>query len=163
MVRDQADADAVAAEIASVTRPMTTGGTAIGNALNHGISALAENAFRGARQVIDISGDGRTNLGDSPGPVRTYAVSSGITVNGLVILNDDPQLAVYYRDRVVGGPGAFVLQAVDFEDFARAIRMKLIREIEGSVVAGLPSGRVELVRADPGHPRQDRRAPASEN
>ncbi len=139
-VRDQASADAFAQEIDAVTRPATYGGTAIGNALDRGVSLLAENDFEGTRQVIDISGDGRTNQGDSPAPVRAHAVLSGITVNGLVILNEEPQLSSYYRERVIGGPGAFVLQVDKFEDFARAMRMKLIREIEVATVAGSSAG-----------------------
>ena len=136
-VRDQATAEAFAQKIDAVTRPATYGGTAIGNALDRGVSLLAENDFAGTRRVIDISGDGRTNQGDSPAPVRTHAVLAGITVNGLVILNEEPQLSGYYLERVIGGPGAFVLQVDDFEDFARAMRMKLIREIEVAMVAGL--------------------------
>jgi hypothetical protein len=92
-VRDQASAAAFAQKIEAVTRPATYGGTAIGNALERGVSLLAENDFEGTRQVIDISGDGRTNQGDSPAPVRTHAVLAGITVNGLVILNEEQQVA----------------------------------------------------------------------
>jgi hypothetical protein len=134
-VRDQASADAFAQKIDAVTRPATYGGTAIGNALERGVSLLAENEFEGTRQVIDISGDGRTNQGDSPAPIRTHAVLAGITVNGLVILNEEQQLSGYYWERVIGGEGAFVLQVADFEDFARAMRMKLIREIEVAMAA----------------------------
>lgn len=139
-VRDQATAAAFADQISAVTRPVTNGGTAIGDALERGISLLAENSFQGARQIIDISGDGRTNQGDSPAPVRAHAVLSGITVNGLVILNEEPQLSSYYLARVIGGPGAFVLQVDDFEDFALAIRLKLIREIEVAMVASSSAG-----------------------
>jgi hypothetical protein len=129
LVRDQASADAFARKIVAVTRPATDGGTAIGDALLRGILLLAENDFEGARQVIDISGDGRTNRGDSPAPVRAKAVSAGMTVNGLVILNEEQELSDYYLERVIGGSGAFVLEIDDFEDIAWAMRMKLIREI----------------------------------
>jgi hypothetical protein len=139
-VRDQASADAFAQKIDAVTRPATYGGTAIGNALDRGVSLLAENDFEGTRQVIDISGDGRTNQGDSPAPIRTHAVLAGITVNGLVIVNEEPQLSGYYRERVIGGPGAFILQVDDFEDFARAMRMKLMREIEVAMAPDSSTG-----------------------
>jgi len=130
LVRDQATAAVFAAKIETVVRPSTNGGTAIGDALAQGVSLLGTSGFRAARQVVDISGDGRTNRGDSPAPVRNRAVAMGITVNGLVILNEEKELNVYYYSRVIGGPDAFVLQIRDFEDFARAIRLKLIREIE---------------------------------
>jgi hypothetical protein len=135
IVAGQSSASTFAARISLVPRPPTSGGTAIGDALVAGVSLLIENNIEAPRRVIDVSGDGRTNQGTSPGPVRTYAVSLGMTVNGLAILNAEPHLVAYYRDLVIGGPGAFVLSAADFEDFARAIRMKLIREIEGSVMA----------------------------
>ncbi|MGQ0485867.1 MAG: DUF1194 domain-containing protein, partial [Hyphomicrobiales bacterium] len=35
----------------------------------------------------------------------------------------------YYRDRVITGAGSFVEPARGFEDFARAIREKLLREL----------------------------------
>jgi Protein of unknown function (DUF1194) len=134
-VHDQASADAFAQQIDAVTRLASNGGTAIGDALGRGVSLLAENDFEGTRKVIDISGDGRTNQGDSPAPVRKHAVLVGITVNGLVILNEEQQLSGYYRERVIGGPGAFVLQVGNFQDFARAMRIKLIREIEVAMAA----------------------------
>jgi hypothetical protein len=128
-VRDQASAEAFAAKVDMVERPVTNGGTSIGDAMARGIALLSESDFRGTRQVIDISGDGSTNQGNSPAPVRARAVSLGMTVNGLVILNEERDLHDYYLRRVIGGPGAFVLQIENFDDFARAIRLKLIREI----------------------------------
>jgi hypothetical protein len=129
-VRDRASCEALAEMIEAVVRPGTNGGTAIGDALGRGVTLLAESSFQGMRQVIDVSGDGRTNIGDSPGPVRFHAALSGITINGLVIINDEPDVGDYYREHVIGGPGAFVVQVRTFDDFARAIRLKLIREIE---------------------------------
>jgi hypothetical protein len=138
-VSDEATAEAVAQRIDAMARPTTNGGTAIGDAIGRGIALLAENEFVAARQVIDLSGDGRTNVGNSPGPIRAYAAASGITVNGLVILNDEPDLDIYYLQRVVAGPGSFVLEADDFADFAEAIRLKLIREIAGEMTAAAPA------------------------
>lgn len=135
IVRDAESAEELAARVEATARPLTTGGTAIGDALIVGLSMLGESGILAARRVIDVSGDGRTNRGTSPGPVRTHAASIGVTVNGLAILNEEPQLLAYYADRVIGGPGAFVIHAADYRDFGRAIRMKLIREIEGSRMA----------------------------
>jgi hypothetical protein len=144
-VDDAQSAYAFAAEIEIATRPLSFGGTAIGDALIVGVSLLSENAARGARRAIDVSGDGRANQGISPGPVRAHAAAQGVTVNGLAIVNEEPDLLVYYQERVIGGPGAFVLYADDYEDFGRAIRMKLIREIEGSLMAGSPPGPIPLM------------------
>ena len=135
IVRDADSAEVLAARVEATPRPLTMGGTAIGDALIVGLSLLGESGILAARLVIDVSGDGRTNRGTSPGPVRAHAASIGITVNGLAIVNEEPELLAYYTDRVIGGPGAFVIRADDYGDFGRAIRMKLIREIEGSVLA----------------------------
>jgi hypothetical protein len=135
VVADQWTAAAFAARISMVPRPPTSGGTAIGNALVAGLALVTENDIQAARQVIDVSGDGRTNQGMSPAPVRDQAESLGLTVNGLAILNAEPFLVAYYREFVIGGPGAFVMPAADYEDFARAIRLKLIREIEARPIA----------------------------
>jgi hypothetical protein len=37
---------------------------------------------------------------------------------------------------VIGGPDAFLLVAKDYADFARAVRQKLLREIQGAGLAG---------------------------
>ena len=137
IIGDEASAHAFAERIELAPRPRTFGGTAIGDALAAGLSMLTDNDVDSARQVIDVSGDGSTNQGISPGPVRAYAASLGMTVNGLAILNEEPDLLSYYRDRVIGGPGAFVLEAQDYQDFDRAIRMKLVREIEGILTASV--------------------------
>jgi hypothetical protein len=140
IVRDGIASETFAARVDAATRPLTSGGTAIGDALIVGISLLAENSLAAARRVIDVSGDGRANQGTAPAPVRAQAVSLGVTVNGLAILNEEPQLMVYYAERVIGGSGAFVMHADDYEDFGRAIRLKLIREIEGASVAEAEPG-----------------------
>ena len=84
--------------------------------------------------MIDVSGDGRRNTGVDPAHARDRALVAGITVNGLAIVNEDPALDIYYRGRVIGGAGAFLLTARDFDDFARAMRLKLLTEIRNSPV-----------------------------
>ena len=54
---------------------------------------------------------------------------AGITINGLPILTLEPDLADYYRQNVIGGPGAFVIAVNSYEEFAAAVRSKLITEI----------------------------------
>lgn len=102
--------------------------TAIGDALAWSLVELVGNAFAG-RRVIDLAGDGRSTDGAYPGPERDKSVAMGVTINGLVILNEEPYLDEYYRRTVIGGPGAFVMSIADYGDFAEAIRRKLLREL----------------------------------
>jgi hypothetical protein len=103
--------------------------TAIGDALVCSRDELAHNGFQG-RATIDVSGDGHTTDGVYPGPVRDAAVAAGVTINGLAIVNEEPYLEDYYRRNVVGGSGAFVMTADDYDAFGKAIRRKLLRELE---------------------------------
>ena len=99
------------------------------------------NGFEGRRQVIDISGDGRANQGSHPSRERDKATALGVTVNGLAILNEDPFVDKYYLRNVIGGTGAFLMTASDYQDFADAIILKLIQEIAGAPVAQAPAPR----------------------
>ena len=110
------------------------GGTGIGHAVFYGVRMIEDSGFVSERRVIDVSGDGReTTMREfniTPGQARIVAMSRGITVNGLAMLSDEPDLGDYYRREVVGGFGAFVITATSIDDFARAMRLKLLREIE---------------------------------
>src|SRR5512144_2953576 len=93
--------------------------------------------FESKRRVIDVSGDGRTNDGPPAEIVRDKLVAQGIVINGLPVMMNrtnfgrppDSQLDKYYSENVIGGPGSFIVVAANFEDFSRAVRSKLIREI----------------------------------
>lgn len=109
-------------------------GTGIGAALNHAVGMIRRNEFDGTRRIVDISGDGRETplaFGEAMAlpAARREAQRLGVTVNGLAILADDPNLGAYYESRVISGPDSFVLEADDFEDFRDAIRLKLLREL----------------------------------
>ena len=137
-VRDEAEAQAFAQEVDNTPRYLIGGGTAVGGALLFATRQLQINRFVGRRRVIDVSGDGRTNQGSQPSKARDAAVALGITINGLAILNEDRLVDRHYQNQVIGGTGAFVMRADDYEDFARAILRKLIKEISGAPVARLP-------------------------
>ena len=130
-VGDRTSAEALAASLEAIRRSMLAE-TALGEGLRFAINHLARGPYRGARQIIDVSGDGRSNVGAPPAPFRDVAIAAGITINGLAILNDDLTVDLYYADQVIGGPDAFVVTAHDFDDFARAMRLKLLREIRGT-------------------------------
>jgi len=115
--------------------------TSISGGIDFAVSQLASAPFDAARRTIDVSGDGTNNAGRDVRLARDDATAKGIVINGLVILSDrqvpwnaehtNPPggLENYYRDNVIGGPGAFVMVAEDFQSFGRAIIKKMIAEI----------------------------------
>ncbi len=107
-------------------------------ALRFALKQLTGATLPAERTVIDLSGDGSNNQGAPVGEARQAVLAAGITINGLAIVNEEPDLEQYYRSEVVGGPGAFALAARDYEDFSRAILRKLLREIEAVPVAAAP-------------------------
>jgi len=135
-IADAQSAAAVAAALVAAPRTIFGGGTAIGAAIEHGRYLLETSGIQATRRIIDVSGDGPVNRGRPAGQARDEAVDAGITVNGLPILEDEPGLEAYFRAHVMGGPGAFVIPAASFEDFARAILEKLKRELR---LSGFPA------------------------
>ncbi len=128
-IANETDAAAVAARIMAAPRTIFGGGTALGGAIDLGMALLAASPFKGTRRVIDISGDGPTNRGQWPSAARDAAVRKRVTINGLAIVDFDDSLIEHFRDDVIGGPGAFVLAAEGFDDFARAVLKKLLLEL----------------------------------
>ncbi len=128
-ISDAASANALADKIAAAPRALFGGGTSISGAIDASMALLFDNPYRTARRVIDISGDGANNRGRSVNQARDEAVARGVGINGLPILVLEPDLDRYYRENVIGGPGAFMIAAKDFETFGEAILKKLIAEI----------------------------------
>ena len=87
------------------------------------------------RSVVDISGDGENNVNLPPNAARDAAVRAGVTVNGLAIVNESKYLVGYYKRNVIGGPGAFVIKADNYENYIDAILRKLLREIKERFVS----------------------------
>jgi hypothetical protein len=129
VLRDQADLTDYAKELANSPRLLTGGPTAIGSAIDFATKLFEDSGTVAERRVIDISGDGASNQGRSVTAARDAAVARGITINGLAVLHQEPDLADHYRRFVVAGPHAFVLTATSYADFAEAILRKLVREI----------------------------------
>ncbi len=148
VVRDAPTASRFAKQVEAVIRSMA-GNTAIGSALEFAIDQLEGNGFDGRRRVIDVSGDGRNNHGSAAWLARDLAVAGGITVNGLAILNEDQTLDRYYITNVIGGTGAFVMTANDYEAYRSAIVTKLVREISGAPFAARPSRLGAIVAVAP--------------
>jgi hypothetical protein len=115
--------------------------TSISGGIEFAAAQLDHAPYQASRRAIDVSGDGTNNAGRDVKLARDEALAKGIVINGLVILSDRPVpwnaehtnppggLEKYYQENVIGGPGAFVLVAENFNSFGRAIIKKLIAEI----------------------------------
>lgn len=129
LIRDGASAEALAATFAAMPRQLFGGGTSVSGAIDFAMQLLPKSPYPGERRVIDVSGDGANNRGRPAALARDEAVKAGVVINGLPILGLEPDLDSYYRDNVIGGPGAFVIAAHGYDNFAEAIRNKLVSEI----------------------------------
>ncbi|MGC1506491.1 MAG: DUF1194 domain-containing protein [Sulfitobacter sp.] len=139
--------DGLIATLRATRRRDASPGTALGVAMNEGERHLRSQTACWKR-TLDLSGDGKSNLGPRPRDVRTRLENSGITVNALVIGVDNPdmgdirqaeiaELSSYFRAEVVLGPDSFVQTAIGYADYARAMTQKLVRELEGLVLSRL--------------------------
>ncbi|HTW54827.1 MAG TPA: DUF1194 domain-containing protein [Stellaceae bacterium] len=148
------DASAVGAAILKAPRSFASR-TAIGSAIGFSMQRLAAAKDSADKRIIDISGDGTNNSGPVVTEARDQAVGAGITINGLAIINTDAGpgfimhtqppggLPEYYRQNVIGGPGAFLLQVENFGTFTEAMVRKLVSEI-----AAIPGGDQNAILAD---------------
>ncbi|HVJ54670.1 MAG TPA: DUF1194 domain-containing protein [Aliidongia sp.] len=129
------DAQALAKRIRSVHRT-SRGLTGLADALIAAEEAFADLPYASPRRVVDVSGDGMSNIGTEITVARDRLVEAGITINGLPILSEEPWLETYYTEYVVGGPGAFVIPAESLDSFADAMKRKVLQEL---VVSALPA------------------------
>ena len=139
IVSDKASADAFAD--AFLRAPFYFGqGTAIGETMQLAAQMIETNAIEGTQKSIDISGDGPNNTGPPVYSVRDEIVAKRITINGLPVISTGDygqgdwgmyygKLEDYYVNCVIGGPRAFAIPAKGFEEFAQAVRRKLVLEI----------------------------------
>ena len=130
IISSDADADALGTLLSSTPRIVPAGGTSISKALDYSAKLLTE-APQADRRIIDLSSDGRNNVGPPVNTMRDEVVAKGITINAVVIMNEWPTLDVYFDKSVVGGEGHFVVPASDYVAYADAIYHKLLREIVG--------------------------------
>ena len=135
-IKDAASANTVASLIETTPRRLFGGGTSISGAIDYAMRWFPLSPFKGERRVIDISGDGSNNGGRSVRRARDEAVAADVNINGLPILAWEPYLDQYYKENVIGGPGAFMIVAKDFDTFADAILKKMIVEIAMNVRPG---------------------------
>ena len=112
--------------------------TSVSGAIDFGVRLHRESGVEATRRVIDISGDGANNQGRPVTDARDEAVAQGVIINGLPIMLkratsywDVADLDLYYRDCVIGGPGAFMVPVREREQFVNAVKTKIIREVAG--------------------------------
>ena len=129
LVKDQESAEALARLIESAPRQLFGGGTSISGAIDFSVTQFPLSPWQGNRRVIDVSGDGANNRGRPSSAARDEAVAQNIVINGLPILAIEADFEEHYRREVIGGPGAFLIAAQNFETFAVAVRRKLVLEI----------------------------------
>src|SRR5262252_7855815 len=168
-IRDEEDAASVATAILAAPRSFM-GRTSISAAIDFSMARFAAAKWQAARRIIDVSGDGTNNSGRPVADARDQAIASGVTINGLAIVNDRPNLGysahtqppgglpLYYRQNVIGGPNAFLIVVEDFNSFADAMANKLAKEID---VSGVPGGE-QVSWLHPGKPLKNRNARGSE-
>jgi hypothetical protein len=134
LIASEADAKSFADQVDNLPRIVKAGQTAIGEALLASLTLLGRIPDTPTRQIVDVIGDGRSNDGIAPGPIRDRMAAAGITINGLCILHEEPDLLQSYTDEVIGGPGAFALTCQDYPAFAAAMKQKLAREVNAPIV-----------------------------
>ena len=133
LVRNRTDLSAFSSEVARTRRAFATE-TAPGSVIDLANKYHDQNPHRCLRAVTDVSGDGVQNTGPRTRLSSAMAAGRGQTINGLVILGDDPDPEDFYRPNVIAGPDSFLEVATGFDDFQRAMRDKLLRELP-SIVA----------------------------
>ncbi|HPG89800.1 MAG TPA: DUF1194 domain-containing protein, partial [Hyphomicrobium sp.] len=115
------------------------------------------------RIVLDVSGDGADNCSDRDAlhEERNHVISLAATINGLPIIvpgendmvgagayrapgfglrelsqrpdKDSTTIDQWFKDHVIGGPGAFLMAAQGYADFGRALRQKFVTEISANL------------------------------
>jgi len=140
-IRDEEDAGSMAAAILAAPRSFM-GRTSISAAIDFAMAHFATSKWQAGRRIIDVSGDGTNNSGRPVTEARDQAISQGVMINGLAIINDKPNLGysahtqppgglpLYYQQNVIGGPNAFMLSVKEFNTFADAMAQKLAKEID---------------------------------
>ncbi len=138
-------AEAVALMLAAA-EPGRLSRTSISGALTEALRQFDRSPYSSPRRVIDVSGDGPNNQGEPVEWTRDRVLERGIVINGLPVMLrpsysgffDISELDIYYEDCVIGGFGAFIVPVQNPDEFATAIRRKLVLEIAGRTPVAAP-------------------------
>jgi hypothetical protein len=129
VVTSRGELEAIAQETEQAERHWRPGGTGLAAAVDFSVALLETLPIAAGRRVIDVSGDGADNEGGDAARARNDALALDVTINGLPIITGSRELEAYYRDRVIGGPGSFVMPAENIWSFRDAMTRKLLREV----------------------------------
>lgn len=116
-------------ELVEIDRGFWMADTSVSEALLHAELMFHQLDFPCRRRVIDISGDGISNAGPEVYPISVAVAAKGVTVNGLVVAGARPDPVAYFLTEVIRGPLAFVEVTQGYNDYARAMKRKLLREL----------------------------------
>jgi hypothetical protein len=149
VIRSERDLERVAALIVQSQRAHVDyphhPSTALGAALGYAAAALRQ-APDCQAHTVDLSGDGESSDGISPTLAYALFPHNEVTVNALVVGGEvssrgEPvnagDLMAYFRAKVLHGASAFCVLADGYEDYERAMRAKLLRELQMPMVSGL--------------------------
>lgn len=146
-IEDETDLIEVANVLNRQIRQRFSSTTALGEALKYGRNALTtQNECW--RLTLDISSDGKSNIGVNPNDLRLTSSLFGITINALVVGQeytfllgardrDNADLVDYFATNVIHGPDAFVEVAIGFRVFEEAMKRKLLKELQSLSVGSL--------------------------
>lgn len=148
LVRSTEDIEAIRARLLSWERIPAPEATGLGAALVFGKALLAD-APDCFDHTLDVSGDGKNNDWPLPDRLKDEGHLDGLRINALVVAtemtvsrwseNSTAELAAYFRSRIIQGPGSFIEVALGYEDYARAMRRKLLRELSTLPLGGVPA------------------------
>ena len=154
LLDNAAAAENFAQNVESMPRQVT-GDTGLGAGLLAALQKLEGLENCAIRKVVNVSGDGeetrvyrRMRLSPAPPQVKAMAELTNVQINALAISNEERGLADYYAANVITGPDAFVMEVTRYEDYSRAIRRKLVREIAPRVVSGYLDRIIRMSRLD---------------
>lgn len=129
------------------------------------LRVIPEIPIKANRVVLDVSGDGIDNCSDRDAlhEERDRVLALSATINGLPIIvpgenetvgsgayrapgfglrelsrqpdKETTTLDQWFKDHVIGGPGAFLMAAQGYADFGRALRQKFVTEISDAACA----------------------------
>ena len=139
-ISSQRDLVRVATTLRAVKRRPVRLPTALGDAILFGAEALSSQNDCW-RLTLDLSSDGRSNVGPTPSMVSADGALDGVTINVLVIGNEVlpnvqrfvevlKDLDLYFQAEVIRGPGAFVQPTADYAGFREAMTKKLLKELQ---------------------------------
>jgi hypothetical protein len=141
MVEAEGDLRRIAGAIAESPRSRSNLPTAVGAALGHAASRWRDGPDCRAR-TVDVAGDGLHNEGFTPEMAYEVFPFEGVTVNALIVggaagAEADAELVAWFQAEVLRGPGAFSVYADGYDDYARAMEGKLLRELAPPVVGAV--------------------------